>query len=32
MIEGAGHWTWLDRPDVIEQAADFLESYSGTTT
>ncbi len=25
MIEGAGHWTWLDRPDVIERAADFLD-------
>jgi len=26
MIEGAGHWTWLDRPDVIEQAVDFLDA------
>ena len=24
MIERAGHWTWLDRPDVIEMAAGFL--------
>jgi pimeloyl-ACP methyl ester carboxylesterase len=26
MIDRAGHWTWLDRPDVIEQAADFLDA------
>jgi pimeloyl-ACP methyl ester carboxylesterase len=24
MIENSGHWTWLDRPDVIEKAANFL--------
>jgi pimeloyl-ACP methyl ester carboxylesterase len=24
MIENAGHWTWLDRPDVVEKAAEFL--------
>jgi pimeloyl-ACP methyl ester carboxylesterase len=24
MVEGAGHWMWLDRPDVIEKAAEFL--------
>jgi pimeloyl-ACP methyl ester carboxylesterase len=24
MIERAGHWAWLDRPDVIEKAAAFL--------
>lgn len=24
MIERAGHWMWLDRPDVIDKAADFL--------
>jgi pimeloyl-ACP methyl ester carboxylesterase len=24
MIERAGHWMWLDRPDVIDRAADFL--------
>lgn len=23
-LEGAGHWWWLDRPDAIEQATDFL--------
>ena len=24
IIERAGHWMWLDRPDVIDRAADFL--------
>lgn len=24
MVDGTGHWMWLDRPDVIENAADFL--------
>jgi pimeloyl-ACP methyl ester carboxylesterase len=24
MIEHAGHWLWLDRPDVVEKAAEFL--------
>jgi pimeloyl-ACP methyl ester carboxylesterase len=24
MIERAGHWTWLDRPEVIDRAAAFL--------
>jgi pimeloyl-ACP methyl ester carboxylesterase len=24
MIEGSGHWMWLDRPDVIDRAAAFL--------
>lgn len=24
-IEGAGHWSWLDRPDLIETALAFLE-------
>lgn len=24
MIENAGHWMWLDRPDVIDKAAAFL--------
>lgn len=23
-VENAGHWTWLDRPDVIDRAASFL--------
>jgi pimeloyl-ACP methyl ester carboxylesterase len=26
MIENAGHWSWLDRPDVIDKAATFLEA------
>ena len=26
MIEDAGHWLWLDRPDVVDIAADFLEA------
>jgi pimeloyl-ACP methyl ester carboxylesterase len=26
MVERAGHWTWLDRPDVIERAAAFLDA------
>jgi pimeloyl-ACP methyl ester carboxylesterase len=25
MVERAGHWTWLDRPDVVGRAAEFLE-------
>ena len=25
-VAGAGHWPWLDRPEVVEQAATFLES------
>jgi pimeloyl-ACP methyl ester carboxylesterase len=24
-VEGAGHWLWLDRPEVIAKAAAFLE-------
>ena len=24
MVERAGHWMWLDRPDVIERVAEFL--------
>lgn len=24
MVENAGHWTWLDRPDIVERAATFL--------
>ena len=27
-VEDAGHWPWLDRPDVIERLATFLESES----
>ena len=23
-LSGAGHWPWLDRPEVIDRAADFL--------
>jgi len=25
LIDRAGHWTWLDRPDVIDTAAAFLQ-------
>ena len=25
-LEDAGHWPWLDRPDVIERVVDFLSS------
>jgi pimeloyl-ACP methyl ester carboxylesterase len=25
MVENAGHWLWLDRPELIERAARFLE-------
>ncbi len=25
-VEGAGHWPWLDRPDVIDTIATFLET------
>ena len=24
MVERAGHWTWLDRPDVVDAVAEFL--------
>jgi pimeloyl-ACP methyl ester carboxylesterase len=24
LLADAGHWPWLDRPDVIELVADFL--------
>lgn len=24
-VEGAGHWSWLDRPDLVETALAFLE-------
>ena len=23
-LEDAGHWPWLDRPDVVDSVADFL--------
>ncbi len=26
MVERAGHWMWLDRPDIIETAAKFLNA------
>jgi pimeloyl-ACP methyl ester carboxylesterase len=26
IIERAGHWMWLDRPDIVEKAAAFLAS------
>jgi pimeloyl-ACP methyl ester carboxylesterase len=29
MIERAGHWMWLDRPDVIDKAAEFLHARPG---
>jgi pimeloyl-ACP methyl ester carboxylesterase len=25
-VADAGHWPWLDRPDVIERIASFLDS------
>jgi pimeloyl-ACP methyl ester carboxylesterase len=24
IIERAGHWMWLDRPDIVDTAAAFL--------
>jgi pimeloyl-ACP methyl ester carboxylesterase len=24
VVEGAGHWPWLDRPEVVDRVADFL--------
>ena len=24
MVDHAGHWTWIDRPDIVERAAEFL--------
>jgi pimeloyl-ACP methyl ester carboxylesterase len=24
IIEGAGHWTWLDRPELVEMVTQFL--------
>ena len=24
LLDDAGHWPWLDRPDVLEQVADFI--------
>jgi pimeloyl-ACP methyl ester carboxylesterase len=24
-LPDAGHWPWLDRPDVVETVCDFLE-------
>lgn len=29
IIERAGHWMWLDRPDVIDKAAAFLGARDG---
>ena len=31
IIQRAGHWMWLDRPDVIDKAADFLAPVLGPT-
>ncbi len=25
IVENAGHWPWLDRPDLIDRIATFLE-------
>lgn len=25
-LDDAGHWPWLDRPDVIERVVDFLSA------
>lgn len=25
MVENAGHWLWLDRPELIDRAAEFLQ-------
>jgi pimeloyl-ACP methyl ester carboxylesterase len=25
-VEGGGHWPWIDRPEVIDQVADFLDA------
>ena len=24
LVEGAGHWPWIDRPEVVGRVADFL--------
>jgi pimeloyl-ACP methyl ester carboxylesterase len=29
VIEGAGHWPWLDRPELVERVAAFLNQSSG---
>ena len=26
VVGGAGHWSWLDRPELVERAAEFLAS------
>ncbi len=26
-VDGAGHWPWLDRPDVIDRIATFLDGH-----
>jgi pimeloyl-ACP methyl ester carboxylesterase len=30
IVEGAGHWMWLDRPDVVDKAAAFLNDLDVT--
>jgi pimeloyl-ACP methyl ester carboxylesterase len=25
LVEDAGHWPWVDRPDLIDRIASFLE-------
>ena len=24
LVEGAGHWPWIDRPELVDRVADFL--------
>ena len=24
IVDGAGHWPWLERPEVVDRVADFL--------
>ena len=24
LVDGAGHWPWLDKPEVVDLVADFL--------
>ncbi|MGA8365319.1 MAG: alpha/beta fold hydrolase, partial [Solirubrobacteraceae bacterium] len=30
-LADAGHWPWLDRPEVIERVADFLDAAASPT-
>jgi pimeloyl-ACP methyl ester carboxylesterase len=29
IVEGAGHWPWLDRPEIVDRVADFLTQPRG---